>query len=118
MRDEVLIAHRPVAMAIITLFLSQMATLENSISTYFGKRVVAWERRRLTCEAPAIANLCKGPGRKRSRDNKTRRDDALFHQGPRLSAERYAHPTESDPGLGIATGQRALEKWMRSTAPT
>jgi hypothetical protein len=116
----VLIAHRPVAMAIITLFLSQMATLENSISTYFGRRVAAWERRRLTCEARAIANLCKGLGRKRSRDrdNKTRRDDALFHQGPSLSAERYAHPTESDPGLGIATGQRALEKWMRSTAPT
>jgi hypothetical protein len=30
-------------MAIITLLLSQMAKLESSMSTYLGKRVVAWK---------------------------------------------------------------------------
>ncbi len=30
-------------MAIITLLLSQMAKLESSISTYLGKRVIAWK---------------------------------------------------------------------------
>ena len=30
-------------MAIITLLLSQMAELENSVSTYLGKEAVAWK---------------------------------------------------------------------------
>jgi hypothetical protein len=30
-------------MAIITLLLSQIAKLESSMSTYLGKRVVAWK---------------------------------------------------------------------------
>jgi hypothetical protein len=35
---EALVTHKPVAIATITLFLSQMAMLEGNIRTYFVKR--------------------------------------------------------------------------------
>jgi len=38
-----LIKHKAADMAIITLLLFQMAKLESSVSTYLGKRVVAWK---------------------------------------------------------------------------
>jgi hypothetical protein len=117
---EALVTHKPVAIAIITLFLCQMAMLKGTISTYFGKGVAARGRRRLTCETRAIASRCKGLGRKRTadRDNKTRGDKELFYQGLRVSAERCAHPSETDQDLEIVAGQCALGKWMRNTART
>jgi flagellar basal body-associated protein FliL len=66
------ITHMLVAIAMIILFLFQMAKLEDSISTNFGKVVVTRKRRKLTCEVQSIAKRSQYPEGQNPRDENTR----------------------------------------------
>jgi hypothetical protein len=68
----------------IILFLFQIAKLENTMSTCFGKITFAQKRRRLTCGAQSIANLAQGPEEQNPRDRNMMniRTKMLRHRGP------------------------------------
>jgi hypothetical protein len=86
-----------VEIAMITLFPSQMAKPENSMSTCFGNMSVARKRRKLTCEVQSIANPAQGPGRQNPMDKNTRTKRSVIVGGQ--GSERDAHPSGSDPSL-------------------
>jgi hypothetical protein len=67
--------HTPAAITTITLFLFQMAKLEDCISTNFGKIFVTRRRRKLTCGARSIAKTGRRSG--------TRKPRAQEHQDKR-----------------------------------
>jgi hypothetical protein len=66
MKNEILVIHRPIAIAPTTLLMFQMAMLGAVMRNCFGKIVAVNDCRKRTCEAQSTMKRKQGPDRLKS----------------------------------------------------